>query len=266
MTQTEHAHQPHWQPSITADQRTKLFRIYNHYRLVVSLMLVGLVIIAPTDFDTRLRMLDYYQAGVFGYFALNVFFGLILLTGFQPQARHINLSILVDIVMMHAFLFFSTGISNGLANLVLVSVAAGNILTPSRIGILYAALAALCSLSISVWAVLVLNANVDVIVRAGSLGILYFVAAFILQYITRRMSRSEALADDRAKSIAELENINQQIIQRMRTGILVADRNGLVRLAMVWLRVRATERSSRPLQRRVHRRGVDRSNDDVHRS
>ena len=75
------------------------------------------------------------------------------------------------------------------------------------------ALIAICSLGISSWAVLTLNGPVDDIVRAGSLGILYFAAAFILQNISRRMMRSEALATSRARSIAELEQINQQIIQ-----------------------------------------------------
>ncbi|OEY66663.1 sensor histidine kinase [Marinobacter sp. X15-166B] len=212
-----------------AGQRTRLFRIYNNYRLVVSAMLIGFAIIAPTDFD--IRMLDPYQAGVFGYAVLNGFIGLLLLSGFRPEARHINLSILADILFMHAFLFFSTGISSAMANLIIVSVAAGNILTPSRIGTFYAALAALCSLGLAGWAVLAQGTDVDVIVRAGSLGILYFLAAFVLQYITHRMTRSEALADDRAKSIAELEKINQQIIQRMRTGIMVTDQHGTVRVS-----------------------------------
>src|SRR5699024_11538964 len=67
----------------------------------------------------------------------------------------LTLSILIDILVMHGLLFTSTGITNGLANLVIVSVAAGNILTPSRMGTFYAALAALCSLGISGWATLV---------------------------------------------------------------------------------------------------------------
>ncbi|CAN0604482.1 unnamed protein product, partial [Ectocarpus sp. 12 AP-2014] len=45
------------------------------------------------------------------------------------------------------------------------------------------------------------------------------------------MLRSEELASSRARSIAELEQINRQIIQRMRTGILVLDRYGQIRLA-----------------------------------
>ncbi|WP_372987988.1 sensor histidine kinase [Marinobacter sp.] len=212
-------------------QQVKLFRIYNHYRLVVSLMLVGLLFIDPVAMEPRFRWQDYYQAGVVSYLALNAFIGMTLFAGFQPSQRHITLSILLDILIMHGLLISSTGITNGLANLVIISVAAGNILTPSRMGTFYAALAALCSLGISSWAVLVLDESGDDIVRAGSLGILYFAAAFILQNISRRMMRSEALASSRARSIAELEQINQQIIQRMRTGILVLDRSGQIRLA-----------------------------------
>lgn len=212
-------------------QQAKLFRIYNHYRLVVSLILFGLLFVDPVNFETRFRLLDYYQAGVAGYLGLNTFIALIMLAGFRPSQRHITLSILLDILLMHWLLFTSTGITNGLANLVIVSVAAGNILTPSRMGTFYAALAAICSLGISGWAVLALDQSGDDIVRAGSLGILYFAAAFVLQSISRRMMRSEALATSRAQSIAELEQINQQIIQRMRTGILVLDRYGQIRLA-----------------------------------
>jgi len=212
-------------------QQAKLFRIYNHYRVLISLMLVALLFIDPVNFDTRFRFLDFYQFGVAGYFALNSFVAILILAGFQPGQRHITVSILLDILIMHGLLFTSTGITNGLANLVIISVAAGNILTPSRMGTFYAALAAICSLSISGWAILVLGGNGDDIVRAGSLGILYFAAAFILQNISRRMMRSEALATSRAQSIVELEQINKQIIQRMRTGILVLDRYGQMRLA-----------------------------------
>lgn len=215
----------------TRRQQFKLFRVYNHYRLVVSLVLLGLLFVDPENFYSRFRLLEYYQAGVSGYLSLNVFVGLIMFAGFRPSQRHITLSILLDVLVMHGLLFTSTGITNGLANLVIVSVAAGNILTPSRVGTFYAALAAICSLGISAWAFITLGEPADDIVRAGSLGILYFAAAFVLQYISRRMMRSEALASSRARSIAELEKINQQIIQRMRTGILVLDRYGSIRLA-----------------------------------
>jgi len=223
------AHSPSSLPA--GQQKIRLFRIYNHYRLVISLMLAGLLFVDPISVDTKFRWLEYYQAGTLCYLAINAFVALLLLAGFKPSQRHISLSILTDILIMHGLLITSTGITNGLANLVIISVAAGNILTPSRIGTFYAALAAICSLGISGWAVLAINETPDDIVRAGSLGILYFATAFLLQSISRRMLRSEELAVSRAKSLAELEQINQQIIQRMLTGILVLERTGQVRLA-----------------------------------
>ncbi len=223
-------------PSFAADappryQRARLFRIYNHYRVVVSFLLLMMLFVTPMEFDSRLRAEGYYHAGIIIYLAINLFIGLVLLAGLQPRNRHIIVSVLMDILVLHGLLLTSTGMTSGLANLVIVTIAAGNILTPSRIGTLYAALGAICSLGIAVWSVFYEFSSVDEIVRAGSLGIVYFATAFILQYISRRMLRSEALASSRARSIAELEQINRQIIQRMRTGILVMDRYGAVRLA-----------------------------------
>ena len=212
-------------------QSQRLFRVYNLYRIVISLVLTGLLFVDPVQLDQPLRLAEYYQAGVLGYLILNSAIGLMLVGGFNPGQRHITLSVLLDILIIHFLLFTSSGITNGLANLIIISVAAGNILTPSRMGLFYAALAAICSLAIAGWGVMLHGDNVDNIVRAGSLGILYFGAALILQSITRRMQRSEALADSRARSIIELEKINEQIIQRMRTGIVVTDQEGRIRVA-----------------------------------
>nr|WP_227663028.1 ATP-binding protein [Marinobacter daqiaonensis] len=212
-------------------QGYRLFQIYNHYRIVISLVLAGLLFVDPVQLEHPMRLPAYYQAGVLAYLAINILIALFLMGGHRPGKRRITLSLLTDILFIHFLLATSTGITNGLANLIIISVAAGNILTPSRVGIFYAALAAICSLSIAGWGVMVLGENVDNVVRAGSLGILYFGAALILQSVTRRMQRSEALADSRARSIIELEKINQQIIQRMRTGIVVTDQDGHIRLA-----------------------------------
>ena len=211
-------------------QRGELFRVYNYYRLVLGILLIGLLLVDTTSFDGRFRQLDYFQAGVIAYLAVNAFIAVLMITGFQPSERNISVSILLDILIIHGLLVSSSGITNGMANLVIVSVAAGNIMTPGRMGTFYAALATLSSLAIALWAMLEQGKSADDLVRAGSLGIVYFVTAAALQYIAIRLRRSETLANSRARSLAELEQINQQIIQRMRTGILVLDHKGQIRL------------------------------------
>jgi len=215
---------------LSTRQRGELFRVYNYYRLVLGILLIGLLLVDTTSFDGRFRQLDYFQAGVIAYLAVNAFIAVLMITGFQPSERNISVSILLDILIIHGLLVSSSGITNGMANLVIVSVAAGNIMTPGRMGTFYAALATLSSLAIALWAMLEQGKSADDLVRAGSLGIVYFVTAAALQYIAIRLRRSETLANSRARSLAELEQINQQIIQRMRTGILVLDREGQVRL------------------------------------
>lgn len=215
---------------LTSRQQGELFRIYNYYRLVLGTMLIGLLLMDAANIDGRFYHLDYFQAGIIAYLALNAVIAVLIITGFQPGERQISISILLDILVIHGLLVSSSGITNGMANLVIVSVAAGNIMTPGRMGTFYAALAAICSLAIALWAMLEQGASADGVVRAGSLGIVYFVTAATLQYVATRLRHSEILANSRAHSLAELEQINQQIIQRMRTGILVLNRQCQVRL------------------------------------
>ena len=212
-------------------QQARLFRIYNYYRIVISIMLVGLLVLDTGILSTNHLTPGYFQATALSYLALNIFTGLILVTGYRVRSWHITVSILIDIAILHLLALFSSGIGTGVANLVVISVAAGNILVPSRIGIFYAALATLCSLAVSSFLALIEAGGVDDIVRAGFMGVIYFATAFILQNITRRLVSSEKLATERAHSIAQLEELNHQIIQRMHTGIIVADSRGEIRMA-----------------------------------
>lgn len=212
-------------------QQARLFRIYNYYRIVISLLLVGLLLLEAEVLGAAPQHTALFQITALSYLALNIVIGLVLLAGYPLRQWHIVVSMLVDIVVLHLLALFSGGIGTGIANLIIISVAAGNILTPSRVGLFYAALATLLSLAAAVWLVVTTPEGVDNIVRAGITGVIYFAAAFILQNITRRLASSEQLATERAHSIARLEQLNQQIIQRMHTGIVVSDRTGSVHLA-----------------------------------
>lgn len=211
-------------------QSLRLFRFYNHYRIVVGLILVGAVFLNISFIEPEQKKTLLYQITTIGYLSINIFTGLILLAGFKANSRHIITAIVFDIVILHLLMYASTGLQSGLGNLVVISVSAGNILIRGRIGTLFAALAALSSLGIELNLVFTQDAKIDGIVRAGLLGIIYFAAAFLLQNISKRVSQSEQLAQLRAQNIVELEKLNHQIIQRMQTGIVVTDDFGKVRL------------------------------------
>ena len=213
-----------------SEQSLRLFRFYNHYRIVVGLILVGAVFLNFSVIEINQKNSILYQVTTVSYLSINIFTGLILLAGFKTNTKHIVTSIIFDIIILHLLMYTSTGVQTGLGNLVVISVAAGNILIHGRIGTLFAALAALSSLAIELNLVFSYNAKVDGVVRAGLLGMFYFAAAFLLQNISKRISQSEELANLREKNIIELEKLNHQIIQRMQTGIVVTDEDGKVRL------------------------------------
>jgi two-component system sensor histidine kinase PilS (NtrC family) len=208
---------------------TKLFRVFSHYRVVIGLLMLGSLFIEMKGFNNY-RFALLYQVGVVAYLALNLFISFLLLAGLKPNTKHLSLSMMIDIFLLHALMYCNEGISSGLANLVVISVAAGNILVQGRLGTLLAATAALLSLGIEIQPVLYRGAGVQGVVQSGLLGIIYFATAFILQNIARRISSSDQLAHRRAKNIAQLEKLNHQIIQRMLTGIIVTDEFGNIRL------------------------------------
>ncbi|MCP5161140.1 MAG: hypothetical protein H6999_09825 [Hahellaceae bacterium] len=214
-------------PLQSYSQTLRLFRFYNHYRLVASAVLAGALFVSS---QTKFAAPGLYSLVTLGYFCLNIFTGLLLLAGFKATQRHLLISLALDIVIINALMLGSSGINSGIGNLVVISVAASNILIPGRIGIFFAAFAALCTLFVAVYSDTQNNDIASSVSQAGLLGIIYFAAAFLLQNIAGRIRHSEALAETQAQDIAELEKLNHQIIQRMRTGILVCNQEGTVRL------------------------------------
>ncbi|PID44296.1 MAG: hypothetical protein CSB48_02290 [Proteobacteria bacterium] len=207
-----------------------LFRIYHYYRVVISLILAGSLLLNVKGIPGSYRNEEMYQYCIIAYCAFNIFIALLLLAGIRTTSRQITISVILDLIFLHFFMFFSTGLSSGMANLVIIAVGAGNILVRGAIGTLLAAFAALSTLALVVYPILNAQEGAGSIIKAGILGIIYFAAAFILQNITRRISSSEKLAQKRAQDVAELESLNHQIIQRMQTGIVVCNEFGNIRL------------------------------------
>src|SRR5690606_24521535 len=109
--------------------------------------------------------------------------------------------------------------------------AIANILLRGRIGLLIAAIAAMALIYLTFYLSLSRPAAAAQYVQAGALGALCFAGALFIQGITRRLRLSESLAEQRAADVANLEELNEQILQRMRTGILVLDTQHRVLLA-----------------------------------
>src|SRR5690606_8956319 len=148
----------------------RLFRIYNHYRIVIGLILVTALLWDPSKEIQNYVQLDLYRISASTYLALHLFIGLLLMAGLRPGLRHITTSLLVDILLLVALVYSSTGLTSGYSNLLVVSVAAGNILIQGRLGIFLAAIAALGILGVAIAHLLQGPGSVETVIRAGLFG------------------------------------------------------------------------------------------------
>ena len=158
--------------------------------------------------------------------------GLLLWALWQRALRgQVMVGTAIDIVAatlaMHALPMASPGI----ALMLLFNIGAASLLLPLRYGLGGAALAAAAMISELIWSEL-RDANSTRPLAERLMFAVSFLAIAMLTYLLgRQMRASQALAERRGADIVDLAEINELIIRRMRTGVVVVDGEGRLRLA-----------------------------------
>ncbi|WP_260962567.1 two-component system sensor histidine kinase NtrB [Pseudomonas citri] len=210
-------------------QTQRLLRLYHLYRLSIGITLVLLI---SSNMDNRLLEFandNLLRSGSWLYLVLNILL-VVFLENTRRPARLFGLA-LTDVLLLSWLFFVAGGAPSAIGNLIIVSVAIGNTLVRSRIGLLLAAVATIGIVGSSFFLELSDSNRPSSYLQAGTLGALCFAAALLVQGLTRRLEASEILAEQRASEVIGLEALNALILQRMRTGILVLDRHRRVQLA-----------------------------------
>ncbi|WPN46497.1 MULTISPECIES: sensor histidine kinase [unclassified Pseudomonas] len=209
-------------------QARRLLRLYHLYRLTIGITLV----LVSSNIDTPLLTSAndaLLRRGSWLYLVLNIL--LVALPGNTRRHGQLFSLALVDVLLLSGLFYAAGGVASAIGNLLVVSVAISNTLLRRRIGLLIAAVGALGIVGFSFLLSLTHAASANDYLQAGTLGTLCFVAALLVQGLTRRVEVSESLAEQRASEVAGLETLNALILQRMRTGILVLDEQRYVQLA-----------------------------------
>ncbi|MDU8629142.1 two-component system sensor histidine kinase NtrB [Pseudomonas syringae group sp. 243L2] len=216
-------------PSLASPQAQRILRLYHLYRLTIGVVLVLLI---SSSLETELLQLanpNLFRSGCWLYLVFNILV-VVLLERPSRQAQLFSLA-MTDAIMLSALFYAAGGPSSGIGNLLIASVAISNVLLRGRIGLLIAAVSAIGIIYLTFYISFGTPSVSNDYVQAGSLGALCFAAALLVQALTARMQVSEVLAEQRAADVDSLEELNAQILQRMRTGILVLDANRQVLLA-----------------------------------
>lgn len=209
----------------------KALTYYNLYRFLIAFLFVALYWIGQLP-----EPLGLYDQNTFAV-ASHIFLFISVSAQFLIRLRRpsfvyqVTGQVLLDIVLISAFIYSSAGLNSGFGMLMVIAIAGGSILIPGRIGFFFAAIATLAVLGHEVYFQLAMDRPSPNYIHAGFLGITYFVTAFIGHALARKVELSEALAEQRAVDLENLGKLNEHIVQRLQSGIIVLDNNLQIKLS-----------------------------------
>jgi two-component system sensor histidine kinase PilS (NtrC family) len=213
-------------PARPGAQHWRALYYFNLYRIALAVFFVTIAL------DTsRIGILGQaspllFRVASFG-FALTALIFLFTITRGRPtyhfQARaQLFGDVLFLLLLMHA----SGGASSGLGLLLVVVVAGSGVALGGRRSLFLAAAATVLVL-VEHFAFDVSRANSG---QIGFLGIALLGTAFLMHAVAQRMRETEALAERRGVDLANLEQLNALVIERMQTGVVAVDNHGTVRM------------------------------------
>ena len=211
-------------------QNRQIFTVYNIYRLVLGLILLisyfyrsdtsplGLV-----DQTLFLRLLSAYVL----FNVLTLMLPRKLLESHYGQV-YVASVILTDILLLVTLCYASGGVGSGITPLLILPVASGSLLFGIRISTFFAAVASIALIYGEFYHYITAAAAEEYYVQAGLLGLLLFIAALGIQAVGKRLQEKDLINRRQAARIRAMQQINEQIIRRMQTGIIVIDQDETV--------------------------------------
>jgi two-component system, NtrC family, sensor histidine kinase PilS len=211
----------------------ELLRVYTYYRT-----LLGGVLFAMFFWHVSDKVLGQDNPAIFLYasaaYTLINFTTLVLMlrVKFTPSQKQLFTLLLLDIVAITLLMHSSGGATSALSYLLLIAAAASGMLLRSQIAIFLAAISSMAVMAESIYRILTntLNDSANGLFSAGALGALIFISTIIFQYLTKKIRASNTEAINQAIRAASVQLLAQQILERMRTGIMVLDKDNQISL------------------------------------
>ena len=139
----------------------------------------------------------------------------------------IGLDIAASLLAMHAL----PSAAAGIAMMLLFNVGAAAMLLPRRWSLTIAGLAGAALIGEYLWSLLAGHGHQRPLAEMLMFAVSYLAIATLTSVLGRQMRASQALAEERGSQVANMAEVNELIIRRMRTGVLLVEGNGEIRLA-----------------------------------
>lgn len=199
------------------------FRFFSIYRLVFSLSLL-LIAIAKLGFELGDKSPGIFLSTCGIYALLNAWHvSRIVLLKRAVNKSALYITVAADFIFINIITFATGTLGTGTELAHLVVVGAAGIFLSSKMAFFIAAMSALSLLVLNIYFSYLDIDQIKMFFSAGFTGILFFIFSFTVQFLAARISSSQATA-------LNLEELNDLIVQRLRTGIIVCNDFGRISL------------------------------------
>lgn len=208
---------------VAGDITRRELYFFNLYRLLESVVYAGLIFSPMAGDWIVISHSSLGRSVALGYCLIAI----ILLVSTDRMRRSmsasIGLALALDAVAASLILLSIHGGHSSIPMMLLVNVGVGALLLPFRQSIMLAFLAAIGVLAPPLIASISTIATDRSILEASLFGMAYIAVAALCAYLGRQMRETEALAEQRGVDLLNLEQVNDLIIRRMKTGVLLVD-------------------------------------------
>ncbi len=216
-------------------QNWKLLKYFNYYRLAIAFAASAIAI-----FFGKFTPFGEAHPGLF--LSTSLVYAVISLTAafaihwqrpdYDSQATLLSFS---DITLLTIIMHASGGLPSGLGLMLVVAIAGASLMLGKRLTIFYASLATIAVLLEHSWAWLtsIDSAESEMMQgypQVGLFGVGLFATAFFGYLLATRLRATEELAQRRGVDVANLTQLNDLVIQRMQSGVVICDPEGKIRL------------------------------------
>ena len=227
MSQTNHPHRRKGDSKESHQFRS--LQLLNAYRFIIATLLFSFNFVEIT-------FIGRVQPGQV-FFLLSCFYLAFSLICFFTSSnkllklnKQVHINVLIDVISIALFTLMSGGISSGWGTLILAPIAGASLLLPGQSALLFASYGAAALIAQEFYGDITGLIEDTSYTQTGLIGIALFATAFLAITLAKRVSESTALAERRGIDLANLAQLNDHLINRIDSGIIVVDEDDSIKL------------------------------------
>ncbi|MDH3378282.1 MAG: HAMP domain-containing histidine kinase [Gammaproteobacteria bacterium] len=194
---------------------------FNLYRIVLAGALLTLAVSEGKIADFGERSPTLFLIASIGMGLMGIINVITITRGVPEFSTQAIFQITADIILLTLLMHASNGIESGLALLMIVSIAASGVVLSGHLTLFFAGFATLLVMAETGYDVFIGLKSMVSFTQVGLLGAGMFTTGIVLSTLATRTRATEALAEQRAVDLANLDQVNQLIVERLDNGILL---------------------------------------------